>query len=52
MIFGATGGVMEAPCSTAVDMITGEDAPSVDFTEVRGVEGIKEATYEIDGSAP
>ena len=33
-------------------MITGEDAPSVDFAEVRGVEGIKEATYEIAGVGP
>ena len=52
VIFGATGGVMEAALRTAVYMITGEDAPSVDFTEVRGVEGIKEATYEIDGVGP
>ena len=43
---------MEAALRTAVYMITGEDAPSVDFTEVRGVEGIKEATYEIDGVGP
>ena len=52
VIFGATGGVMEAALRTAVHMITGEDAPSVDFAEVRGVEGIKEATYEIAGVGP
>ena len=49
VIFGATGGVMEAALRTAVAMITGKEAPSVDFAEVRGVEGIKEAAYDIDG---
>ena len=47
VIFGATGGVMEAALRTAVEKITGEPAPSVEFTEVRGTEGIKEATYKI-----
>ena len=49
VIFGATGGVMEAALRTAVAMITGKEAPSVDFAEVRGVEGMKEAAYDIDG---
>jgi NADP-reducing hydrogenase subunit HndD len=47
VIFGATGGVMEAALRTAVEEITGQALPSVDFTEVRGTEGIKEATYQV-----
>ncbi len=50
VIFGATGGVMEAALRTAVEKITGETAPNVDFKDVRGVEGIKEATYKIGPS--
>ena len=50
VIFGATGGVMEAALRTAVEKITGQTAPTVDFTEVRGVQGIKEATYNITGA--
>ncbi|MCQ2543495.1 MAG: [FeFe] hydrogenase, group A [Lachnospiraceae bacterium] len=50
VIFGATGGVMEAALRTAVWKLTGEtnDSP-IEFTEVRGVEGIKEATYTAGG---
>ena len=46
-IFGASGGVMEAALRTANEWITGEEAASVDYTEVRGMEGVKEATYRI-----
>ncbi len=49
VIFGATGGVMEAALRTAADTLTGEDLKSLDFTEVRGTQGIKEATYKIAG---
>ena len=49
VIFGATGGVMEAALRTAVETLTGEELESVDFTEVRGTEGIKEATYTVGG---
>ena len=49
VIFGATGGVMEAALRTAVETLTGEELASVDFTEVRGTEGIKEATYHVAG---
>lgn len=49
VIFGATGGVMEAALRTAVETLTGKELESVDFTEVRGVEGIKEATYNVAG---
>ena len=49
VIFGATGGVMEAALRTAVELVTGESAPAVDYAEVRGTAGIKEATYEVGG---
>ena len=49
VIFGATGGVMEAALRTAVETLTGEELPNVDFTDVRGIEGIKEATYHVAG---
>lgn len=49
VIFGATGGVMEAALRTAVETITGEQLGSLEFTEVRGTAGIKEASYEVGG---
>ena len=49
VIFGATGGVMEAALRTANDWLTGTDAQPVEFTEVRGTKGLKEATYTIGG---
>ena len=49
VIFGASGGVMEAALRTAVETITGEKLSSVEFAEVRGMEGVKEATYEVGG---
>ncbi|MBO5051219.1 MAG: (2Fe-2S)-binding protein, partial [Clostridia bacterium] len=49
VIFGATGGVMEAALRTANDWLTGKDNDKVDFTEVRGTASIKEATYKIAG---
>ena len=49
VIFGATGGVLEAALRTANDVLTGKDNESVDFQEVRGTQGIKEATYNIAG---
>lgn len=48
-IFGATGGVMEAALRTAVETLTGEELPDVDFVDVRGTAGIKEKTYEVAG---
>ncbi len=47
VIFGATGGVMEAALRTAVETLTGEELKHLDFTEVRGIQGIKEATYKV-----
>ena len=49
VIFGATGGVMEAALRTAVEELTGETLEKVEFTEVRGTEGIKEAVYNVAG---
>ena len=49
VIFGATGGVMEAALRTAVETLTGENLPNVDFVDVRGTAGIKEKTYEVAG---
>lgn len=49
VIFGATGGVMEAALRTVADVVTGEDIEEIEYTAVRGTEGIKEATVEIGG---
>ena len=49
VIFGATGGVMEAALRTAVETLTGEELKNLEFTEVRGTEGLKEATYSVAG---
>ena len=48
-IFGASGGVMEAALRTAVEKLTGEELECVDFTEVRGMQGVKEAEYDVAG---
>ena len=49
-IFGATGGVMEAALRTAYEVLTKEELKELDFTDVRGVDGIKEASYTIAGN--
>lgn len=50
VIFGATGGVMEAALRTVADILTGEDLEEVEYVAVRGVEeGVKEATVNING---
>ncbi len=49
VIFGATGGVMEAALRTAVETLTGEELKKLEFTEVRGTEGLKEASYNVAG---
>jgi len=49
VIFGVTGGVMEAALRTAYELGTGNPLPKLDFTEVRGLEGIREATVNFDG---
>lgn len=49
VIFGASGGVLEAALRTAADWLSGEDLKEIDFTAVRGLEGIKEATVNVAG---
>ncbi len=49
VIFGATGGVMEAALRTVVAKLTGDEMAPLDYTEVRGTQGIKEAAYELPG---
>ncbi|HPA53735.1 MAG TPA: [FeFe] hydrogenase, group A, partial [Bacillota bacterium] len=49
VIFGATGGVMEAALRTVADILTGQDLKKIDYTPVRGMEGIKEASVNVDG---
>jgi len=49
VIFGATGGVMEAALRTVAEIVTGEELKKLEFTEVRGTEGIKEAQYDLAG---
>jgi NADH-quinone oxidoreductase subunit G/NADP-reducing hydrogenase subunit HndD len=48
-IFGATGGVMEAALRTAYELVTGKTLENVEFTAVRGLEGIKEAVIPVEG---
>lgn len=49
VIFGASGGVMEAALRTAYELYTGKKLEKVDFQEVRGLENIKKATIELNG---
>ena len=49
VIFGATGGVMEAALRTAYETVTGETLGKVDFHACRGLEGVKEATVDVGG---
>jgi NADP-reducing hydrogenase subunit HndD len=50
VIFGATGGVMEAALRTAYELVTGRDVPfeNLNITPVRGIEGVKEASVRIE----
>ena len=47
VIFGTTGGVMEAALRTAYELITGSELENIDLHDVRGMEGIKEATVKV-----
>lgn len=51
VIFGATGGVMEAALRTAYEIVTGREVPfeHLNITPVRGMEGVREASVKIDG---
>ena len=48
-IFGASGGVMEAALRTAYEKVTGKTLEKLDFTDIRGFEGIKETTVNLNG---
>lgn len=50
VIFGATGGVMEAALRTAYFALTGKEHEAVKFEAVRGMNGLKEASIDIDGT--
>jgi hypothetical protein len=47
MLFGNTGGVMEAAVRTAAEVLTGKELPGLNLTAVRGLEGVKEATLDL-----
>ena len=47
VIFGVTGGVMEAALRTVADVVAGEDLKRIEYSDVRGFEGIKEAEVKI-----
>ena len=49
VIFGVTGGVMEAALRTAYFVLTGKEHEQIKFEEVRGFDGIKEASIDING---
>ena len=49
VIFGTTGGVMEAALRTVYEVVTGKELTDVNLTAVRGLEGIKEAEVDLDG---
>ncbi len=49
VIFGATGGVMEAALRTVADILSGQDLKDIDYECVRGIDGVKEATLNIAG---
>ena len=50
VIFGATGGVMEAALRTAAKKLTGKELADPEIKDVRGLDGIKEATYNLGGA--
>ena len=49
VIFGTTGGVIEAACRTAYELYTGKKLEKVDFKELRGLENVRHATIDFDG---
>jgi NADH-quinone oxidoreductase subunit G len=50
VIFGATGGVLEAALRTAYETVTGKELHDVNFTAIRGLSGAREATIDLDGT--
>jgi len=51
VIFGVTGGVIEAATRTAYELFTGKKLEKVEFNELRGMEGIRTATVDFDGTS-
>ncbi|MCE1156115.1 MAG: iron hydrogenase small subunit, partial [Bacteroidales bacterium] len=51
VLFGTTGGVIEAAVRTAYEVHTGKELPKLDFEELRGMDGLREATIDFDGLA-
>lgn len=49
-IFGATGGVMEAALRTVYEVVTGKPLENIEFEAVRGMEGVKEASVDLNGT--
>jgi NADP-reducing hydrogenase subunit HndD len=49
VIFGTTGGVIEAAVRTAYEIYTGKELPKIDFEELRGMEGLRKATIDFNG---
>jgi NADH-quinone oxidoreductase subunit G/[NiFe] hydrogenase diaphorase moiety small subunit/NADP-reducing hydrogenase subunit HndD len=54
VIFGATGGVMEAALRAAYELVTGREVPfeGLNITPVRGMDGVKEASVKLEGTLP
>ncbi len=54
VIFGATGGVMEAAIRTAYELVTGRPVPfdNLDITPIRGMDGVRTAELKIEGTVP
>lgn len=50
VIFGATGGVMEAALRTVYEVVTGKTLENIEFNDIRGLDGIKEAAVDLDGT--
>ncbi len=50
VIFGTTGGVIEAACRTAYELYTGKKLERIDFNQLRGMEGVREATLDFNGT--
>ena len=49
VIFGTTGGVIEAATRTAYELYTKKELPKIDFEELRGMDGIRKASIDVDG---
>ena len=50
VIFGTTGGVIEAAVRTAYEVFTGKTLPRLDFEELRGMDGLRKATIDFNGT--